>query len=69
MTVFRLGWFTEKTISSAAQLLSILEIISNPLFREKHFPHWSNLDFVIQIFGCQNDLGLSKLTAMNTWQE
>lgn len=28
MTVFRLGWFTEKTVPSAAQLLSILEIIS-----------------------------------------
>lgn len=69
MTVFRLGWFTEKTVPSAAQLLSILEIISNPSFREKHFPWWSNLDFVIQNLGCQNDLGLSKLTAMNTWQE
>lgn len=49
----------EKTASSAAQLLSIVEITPNHLCKGKRL---SNLHFV-QNFGCQNDLSLSKLIA------
>lgn len=59
LAVSRLGWSMEKTASSAAQLLSIVEITPNHLCKGKRL---SNLHFV-QNFGCQNDLSLSKLIA------